>query len=77
MKQSRLRGPAHPILCGPVQQVVNDQALHHGMLRSIVGAKGAAADAAVRLQPVVVRRHNLVQHRVPAVRPCSRTSMQQ
>ena len=37
-----------------------------GELTGVVGAKRAAADGAVVFEAVVVRRHELVQHRVPA-----------
>jgi hypothetical protein len=66
-----LRARTHPVLPRPVQQVVDDQALHHRVLGRIVGAEGAAADAAVGLQAVVVAGHELVEHRVPAMGACA------
>lgn len=65
----------HPVLPCPMQQVIDDQALHHRVLGGIVGAKGAAADAAIRLQAVVVAGHKLVEHRVAAVGACAMDKM--
>ncbi len=45
------------------------------VLTGVVGAEGTAADGAVILEAVVVRGHDLVQHRVPA-EPCVEQAQQ-
>lgn len=53
--------------------VVDDKALGHAMLGGNVVAAAGSADVAALGAPVVVARHQLVQHRIGAVAACTCT----
>jgi hypothetical protein len=56
--------PVDLVVPRPVDEIVDHEALHHGVLGGGVLAAGARLDEALLVQPVVVAGHDLVEHRL-------------